>query len=95
MSLVLTVWGCIAINKTDGLSLTEVEHIYDKRHRCKSYGGNHEDSGICVSESNQEYPQPPTPIEMVAWEQYSFSLYDSGPESLISLPSYASLRDEP
>ena len=38
MSLVLTLWGWVAIKETDGLSLAEVERIYDHRHRYQTYG---------------------------------------------------------
>ena len=42
ISLVLTLWGWKAIKDTDGLSLAEVERIYDRRHHCPTYGERQE-----------------------------------------------------
>ena len=39
MFLVLTLWGWMAIKETDGLSLAEVERIYDHRYHYQTYGG--------------------------------------------------------
>ena len=86
MSFILTIWGWIAIKTTDGLTLTEIEHIYDQRHRYKLYGENHDDSGISCPDRNQEYSQPSSYIEMVARRPFLHTTYDSGPESLTSLP---------
>ena len=44
MSLVLALWGWMAIKDTDGLSLAEVEHIYDHRHQYQTYGGEQEEN---------------------------------------------------
>ena len=93
MSFILTIWGWIAIKTTDGLTLTEIEHIYDQRHRYKLYGENHDDSGISCPDRNQEYSQPSSYIEMVARRPFLHTTYDSGPESLTSLPR--SVNEEP
>ena len=44
MSLILTIWGWIAIKDTDGLSLSEIEHIYDQKLRRRLYGEKQEGS---------------------------------------------------
>ena len=46
MFLVLTLWGWMAIKETDGLSLAEVERIYDHRHRYETYGGEKQDGPV-------------------------------------------------
>ena len=46
MSLVLVLWGWMAIKDTDGLSLAEVERIYDHRHRYQTYGGEKQDGPV-------------------------------------------------
>ena len=42
--MILTLWGRITIKETDGLSLAEVERIYDHKHRYQEYGGKKEGS---------------------------------------------------
>ena len=46
MFLVLTLWGWMAIKETDGLSLAEVERIYEHRHRYQTYGGEKQDGPV-------------------------------------------------
>ena len=41
-ALALTLWGWVAIKETDGLSLAEVERIYDHRPRYQTCGEKQE-----------------------------------------------------
>ena len=82
MVLVLTIWGWTTIKDTDGLSLTEIEHIYDQRHRHQTYGEKEDGSSHSRqvdSDQNQH--------SMVSLKESSlYTGYVTEPESLTSLP---------
>ena len=80
MSLVLTIWGWMAIKETDGLSLTEIEHIYDQRHRYRSYGEKQEGPGVGTSVSKQRYSEPESHLKLGANEPNSYSGAISNPD---------------
>ena len=84
MSLVLTIWGWTTIKDTDGLSLTEIEHIYDQRHRHQIYGEKEEGSG----HSHQVYSGQNQHSMVSSKEPNLYTGYVASPEpeSLTSLP---------
>ena len=83
MSLVLTIWGWTAIKDTDGLSLTEIEHIYDQRHRHQTYGEQEEGGS---GDFHQVDPDQKQHSIVSAKEPNLYTGYDAEPESLTSLP---------
>ena len=81
MSLVLTIWGWTAIKDTDGLSLAEIEHLYDQRHQYQTYGEKEEGTG-----DSQQVDSLQKQHSMVfAKEPNLYTGYDAEPESLTSL----------
>ena len=84
MSLVLTIWGWTTIKDTDGLSLTEIEHLYDQRHRNQTYGAQEEGTGDSQQVDSLQKQKHHSMV--FAKEQNLYTGYDAEPESLTSLP---------
>ena len=82
MSFILTIWGWIAIKDTDGLSLSEIEHIYDQRLRHRPYGDEKEGS----SDYNQVGSEQELQSKVSVMDPNVCYGYDTEPESLMSLP---------
>ena len=82
MSLILTLWGWIAIKDTDGLSLSEIKHTYDQRLRHRPYGEKKEGS----SDSNYVGSEQELQSKVSVMDPTVYYGFDSEPESLMSLP---------